>query len=88
MTVTNPKRGDRIALVSLARAVRMAASGDARHVREASGVALAPMSRATGVSTATLSRWERGLCRPSGAAAVRWVELLDQLRETGARDAS
>jgi len=65
----------------LVRVRDLAASGKARRIRVMARLSLAEMARDLGVSDVTLSRWERGLCRPRGDAAVAYGALLDQLLE-------
>lgn len=79
-TSSTSRRRSRTSLRLLARAVSLSASGDGRRIREAAGVGLTPLAASIGASIATLSRWERGLSRPNGPTAVRWVQALDDLR--------
>jgi DNA-binding transcriptional regulator YiaG len=73
------KRADRDRMRQLARATTLSTSGEGRKIREASGVSLPPLALAIGASVPTLSRWERGLSKPRGDAAVRWVKALEDL---------
>src|SRR4051812_13692428 len=73
------RRADRVRMRHLARACAMAASGEGRRISEEAGVSLTPMAAATGASVPTLSRWERGLAKPRGDTAIRWVMALDEL---------
>ena len=85
MTATAIKRNDRVVVRRLARAVAMSTSGEGRQLREQCGLALGPLASVVQTSVATLSRWERGLSRPSGPAAVRWAQILEDLERCVAR---
>lgn len=87
-TIARRAHRERERLQLIARAISMGASGEARQIREASGLSLTPLARAAGVSVPALSRWERGLARPSGDEAVRWVHALDDLATLGGGDAA
>lgn len=76
---------DGAALIKLARARRYAASGDARTIRTANDLSIAEMAEAIGVDESTVCRWELGMRRPGGDAAVQWVDLLDRLQKTARR---
>lgn len=66
-------------LVALARARRFALSGQGRTIRVATGISLREMARELQVAPGVLSRWERGICKPRGDAALRWEVLLLEL---------
>ena len=57
----------------------MAANGAARAIREAAGLSLGEAGKAAGLHKATIHRYERGLRRPRGAAAAKYLALLDEL---------
>lgn len=56
-------------------------SGKAREIRVAAGLSLREVSDAVGIAVATLHRWESLERRPTGAAAVRYADLLQELQE-------
>lgn len=66
-------------LVDLAKAKRLAKTGAARMIRVNADLSLANIAESIGVSRTTIFRWERGDRVPHGAAAVRWVHVLDEL---------
>jgi len=68
-------------VLALSRARSLAATGEGRRIREAARLSLTEVAAAIGVERSTLHRWEIGDRRPRGDAAVRYVELLDDLRE-------
>jgi DNA-binding transcriptional regulator YiaG len=74
------KLNDENMAVSLAEIRRLCVSGEARAIRESVNVNLAEVARDINVAEATLSGWERGLHRPTGPRAVRYLRLLHQLR--------
>lgn len=53
----------------------------ARAVRLAAGVSQVAMARELGVHRMTVARWEDGTRRPQGELGLRYLHLLDQLRE-------
>jgi len=61
-------------------------TGAARATRENAGLTTGDMGRAVGVDSSTVWRWERGIRRPRGAAALRYGSLLQRLR--GGSDAA
>jgi DNA-binding transcriptional regulator YiaG len=60
---------------------RLASSGVAKARREDAKVGLAEVASAIHVSTTTVYRWENGLRRPTGEAAIQYGRLLEELRE-------
>lgn len=66
--------------VDLARLRAWTANGKARGIREAARLSRGDVARSLGVNETTVARWELGLRSPTGAAAVRYLELLDALR--------
>lgn len=64
----------------LARANRLARTGEARAIRERSGVSLRTLAEALGTNPGELSRWERGLARPRPSSALRWLGEIENLR--------
>ena len=67
-------------MLHIARARSQALNGQAREARIAAHVSQVDVGRALGVSGVTVHRWETGVSLPSGDVAVRWINLLDQLR--------
>lgn len=67
--------------LKLARVRRLAASGEARRLRRTANLSYAETSGAVAVSPATILRWETGERSPHGDAAIRYLELLDQLAD-------
>jgi transcriptional regulator with XRE-family HTH domain len=67
---------------------RLAASGEARRRREAAGISLAELAEHCGVDASSVWRWERGVRRPRGDAALRYGRLLDLLAPGSSREAS
>lgn len=66
-------------------AVRAAArSGEARRARIAVGLSQSEIAEACGVARPTISAWETGTRTPRGAAALRWADVLDRLKESRA----
>jgi DNA-binding transcriptional regulator YiaG len=70
-------------VLKLARARRLSTTGEARQVRLAQGLSLRDVAEAVGVGVTTLWRWEQARNSPHGEAALRWVDLLDQLSAAG-----
>jgi DNA-binding transcriptional regulator YiaG len=67
-------------LQRLARANRLAQTGEARVIRERSGVSLRTLAAALGTNPGELSRWERGHSRPRPGSALRWLREVEKLR--------
>jgi DNA-binding transcriptional regulator YiaG len=65
--------------VKLTRMRRLADSGAARAIRESAGLSLSEASRGAGVNRITIHRWETGQRRPHGDAALRYLDLLEEL---------
>jgi hypothetical protein len=70
------------ALVHVRGARHLADSGMAKAIRLDSNLALAEVAAALNVSATTLYRWEEGICRPRGEAAIRYYKLLCRLQES------
>jgi DNA-binding transcriptional regulator YiaG len=68
-------------VLDLARARRLARTGDARRIRQGAGLSLADVAGVVGVDVSTLSRWETGDRRPMGRPAVAYARLLEKLSE-------
>ena len=66
-------------LVELTRIRESASQGETREARLAARLSLAEVAVVLEVSKTTLSRWERGLRRPTGAAALRYARLHEIL---------
>ena len=65
--------------VRLTRMRRLAESGAARAIRESAGLSLTEAAAGAEVHRITVHRWERGTRRPRGDAALRYLDLLEQL---------
>ena len=65
--------------VRLSRVRALLDSGAARTIREAHGLSLAELAADVGVTAAALVRWELRQRRPRRAAALRYLEVLEQL---------
>jgi DNA-binding transcriptional regulator YiaG len=64
----------------LVRVRKLAASGAARAIRQAAGLSLAELARAAEVDKSTVWRWEMRRRRPRGAAAERYLRVLEDLQ--------
>lgn len=70
------------ALVERARTrARRPSPAVARAIRQAAGVSQIEVARELGVHPVTVARWEAGTRRPGGETALRYIALLDELRE-------
>ncbi|HEY6115915.1 MAG TPA: helix-turn-helix domain-containing protein [Candidatus Dormibacteraeota bacterium] len=74
-------------VLRLAAARTHAATGTGRSIRMAAGLSVAEVAAAVGVAEPTVWRWEGAKSRPRGAAAIRWAELLDELKSTAKKNA-
>jgi DNA-binding transcriptional regulator YiaG len=63
----------------LARVRRMVKTGAARAIRESAEVSLSELAAGAQVDRVTIHRWERGTRRPTGQAALRYLEALEEL---------
>jgi transcriptional regulator with XRE-family HTH domain len=70
--------GDLEALLSARNA---AADGTGRRLREAAGLTQGELAGLIGMDQSQLSRWEAGLRRPRGPAAIRWARALRVLEQ-------
>src|SRR5438105_263809 len=64
-------------LERLARVRHLAVSGGAAAIRMRAQVSSVEVGGAVGVDHVTVLRWEKGRRRPSGAAALRYLEVLE-----------
>jgi DNA-binding transcriptional regulator YiaG len=71
----------------LAEVRALAASGEAKAIREAANIRLAEIARAIGVSFQAVASWESGNRCPTGEHAVRYLDVLWQLRRINGRKA-
>lgn len=62
--------------VLISEARRLSESGEAARRRQLARLSRGDVARAVGVKPETIGRWERQERRPTGAAAVRYGELL------------
>jgi DNA-binding transcriptional regulator YiaG len=58
---------------------RLVETGVARAIREDAELSLAEMAAPVQVHRTTILRWERGERRPRGAAAIRYLRVLEEL---------
>ena len=66
-------------LEKLARARSLAASGEGRRRRIAADVSLSELAAEVGCAHSTVWKWELGLRRPNGQAALNYLAALDRL---------
>lgn len=67
-------------VTSLAEARALIASGEARRIRRAARLSLAEVAADIPADLSAVGRWERGQRVPRGAAALRYAQLITQLR--------
>jgi DNA-binding transcriptional regulator YiaG len=70
-------------LLRLAEVRAAVSSGEARRLREAADLSISEIARACGVDQSTVWRWERGARKPRGEAALKYGELINELRHLG-----
>lgn len=68
-------------LIAISELRALAATGEARRIREAARVSAGEVAAAIGTSVINIGRWDRGTRVPRGPVALRYAELLGQLRE-------
>lgn len=56
-------------------------SGEAERLRVAAQLSIGEVAQACGVDQSTIWRWERGVRKPRGQAALTYGELLESLRK-------
>lgn len=66
-------------LLEVTRVRELARAGRAREARQRAGLSLSEIAVAVGVSTATIYRWETAQRRPTGAPALRYARLCENL---------
>jgi DNA-binding transcriptional regulator YiaG len=64
----------------LAELRRMTADGRALAIRETANMSLREVASAIGASASSVCAWERGITRPTGKRALRYRQLLLDLR--------
>jgi DNA-binding transcriptional regulator YiaG len=67
--------------VKLAKARQIARSGQGRRIRLAARLSCAQVGGVVGVADVTVLRWEAGTRKPSGRAALKYADLMDDLEE-------
>ncbi len=67
--------------VLLATARTYSATGQGRSIRIRARLSQRDIARAIGSTEPVICRWETGQRMPSGEAAVKWAELLNQIEE-------
>jgi hypothetical protein len=68
-----------LTIEAVARAREMARTGAAEQILRDADVSDAEVGYVVGASGSCVSQWRRGLMRPTGERAVRFVRLLDRL---------
>lgn len=63
----------------LAKARRLASTGEALNIRLEAGLSVGDVARAIGGNVSTIWRWERGQRAPRGGAAIAWAQLMNEL---------
>jgi DNA-binding transcriptional regulator YiaG len=79
MPITDAPPSGLLAQVRAAR--RLPAPAVARAIREAAGVTQAQVAAELGVGRVTVARWELGTRTPRGDLRLRYIAILDELRE-------
>jgi DNA-binding transcriptional regulator YiaG len=69
----------KIDAVKIAVARRLAKSGEGRRIRIHAGLSIGEVAEVCHVSHVSVGRWERGIRRPTGSAAIRYAELMTAL---------
>ena len=65
--------------MQLAKVRSAVRTGTARRVRQAAGITQPEIAADVRVSAAAISRWEAGARTPRGAAALRYLRVLERL---------
>ena len=65
--------------VKLTRVRKLFESGAARAIRESADLSLTEAAAGAKVDRTTVFRWETGARRPHGEAALRYLQLLEEL---------
>lgn len=68
-------------LLRLADVRAALSNGEARRLREAADLSISEIAHACGVDQSTVWRWERGTRKPRGEAALRYGQLIEDLRK-------
>lgn len=68
-------------VLRLAEVRAAVASGEAELLRTAARLSIGEVARACGVDQSTVWRWERGLRKPRGDAALLYGRLISELRK-------
>lgn len=61
-------------------------SGEAERLRVAAQLSIGEVARSCGVDQSTIWRWERGVRKPRGKAALVYGELIEALRQRSSSD--
>jgi DNA-binding XRE family transcriptional regulator len=67
-------------LQRISAARRYAVTGEGQKIREAALLTCRELGKAVGVDGGTIFRWERHETLPQGAKAVRYADILDEVR--------
>jgi DNA-binding transcriptional regulator YiaG len=65
--------------IRLVRIRRLMENGTARVIRESAGLSYSEAASGATVDRMSIYRWEHGKRRPHGEAALRYLELLEEL---------
>jgi DNA-binding transcriptional regulator YiaG len=68
-------------LLRLADVRAALSNGEAQRLREAADLSISEIAHACGVDQSTVWRWERGLRKPRGEAALLYGQLIEDLRK-------
>ncbi|MEV7240421.1 helix-turn-helix domain-containing protein [Streptomyces sp. NPDC093248] len=68
-------------VLRLAEVRAAVASGEAARLRAAAQLSIGEVARECGVDQSTVWRWERGMRKPRGDAALLYGQLIEQLRQ-------
>jgi DNA-binding transcriptional regulator YiaG len=72
---------DRPLAAQVRAARRLPPPAIARAIRDAAGVSQQQVADELGINRVSLARWELGTRSPRGALRLRYIELLDALRD-------
>lgn len=68
-------------LLRLADVRAALSNGEAQRLREAADLSISEIAHACGVDQSTVWRWERGMRKPRGEAALLYGQLIEDLRK-------
>ena len=79
--MTGARTGARPLAEQVRAARRLPPPGIARAIRDAAGVSQQQMADELGINRVSLARWELGTRAPRGELRLRYIELLDELKD-------